>query len=57
MVAYVLPLARDERIARHLREGQVLRRIAAALHLNQARATVLQAAIMHEQAALAESQP
>lgn len=40
-----------ERIAGHLREAAVLRRIAHVLSLRQARATVLQAALAHEEAA------
>lgn len=40
-----------ERIAGHLKEAAVLRRIANVLTLRQARATVLQAALAHEQAA------
>jgi hypothetical protein len=40
-----------DRIAHHLKEAAVLRRIAHVLTLRQARATVLQAAIAHEQAA------
>jgi hypothetical protein len=39
------------RIARHLEEARVLRRVAGALSLRQARAAVLQAAIEHEQQA------
>ncbi len=41
----------DDRIARHLKEAATLRRIANVLTLRQARATVLQAAIAHEQTA------
>ena len=52
----LLPLDRDARISLHLREAQVLRRVAAFLSLRQARATVLQAAIEHEQAAAALQQ-
>jgi hypothetical protein len=40
-----------DRIAHHLKEAAVLRRIAHVLTLRQARATVMQAAIAHEQAA------
>lgn len=57
MVAGYLPQGRAERIAAHLREAQALRKIAAALSLRQARATVLQAAIEHERnAALLQDQ-
>jgi menaquinone-dependent protoporphyrinogen IX oxidase len=42
-----------ERIALHLKEAATLRRIARVLTLRQARATVVQAAIAHEQAAAA----
>ena len=57
MVAGYLPQGRVERIAAHLREAQALRKIAAALSLRQARATVLQAAIEHERnAALLQDQ-
>jgi hypothetical protein len=46
-----------ERIAAHLREAQVLRRVAAALSLRQAQAGVVQAAIRHEQAAARLREP
>jgi hypothetical protein len=42
-----------DRIAHHLKEAAVLRQVACVLTLRQARATVLQAAIQHEQAAAA----
>jgi hypothetical protein len=47
----------NERIAQHLKHAQELRKVAAALSLRQARATVLQAAIEYEQlaASLSES--
>jgi hypothetical protein len=41
----------NEQISSHLKQAQELRRIAAALSLRQARATVIQAAVEHEQLA------
>lgn len=56
VLGILLPLDRDGRIALHLREAQALRQVAACLSLRQARASVLQAAIEHEQAAAALQQ-
>jgi len=41
----------NEQIASHLKHAKELRRVAAALSLRQARATVVQAAIEYEQLA------
>ena len=56
VLGILLPLDRDGRIAAHLKEAQTLRKVAAWLSLRQARATVLQAAIEHEQSAAALQQ-